>query len=31
LAGELDHIPEQQFLYAGTIDEVVESYNRSRQ
>lgn len=30
LAGELDHVPEQMFLYAGTIDEVLESYNRSR-
>ena len=30
LAGELDHIPEQMFLYAGAIDQVVDNYNRTR-
>jgi F-type H+-transporting ATPase subunit beta len=30
LAGELDHIPEQMFLYAGTIEQVIERYNQSR-
>ena len=30
LAGELDHIPEQMFLYAGTIDDVIARYDQSR-
>ena len=30
LAGELDHVPEQLFLYAGAIDQVIENYNKSR-
>jgi F-type H+-transporting ATPase subunit beta len=30
LSGELDHIPEQMFLYAGEIDQVIENYNQSR-
>jgi len=29
LAGELDHIPEQQFLYAGGIEQVIEAYNKA--
>lgn len=28
LAGEYDHIPEQYFAYVGTIDEVIEKYNK---
>jgi F-type H+/Na+-transporting ATPase subunit beta len=30
LDGELDHVPEQMFLYVGGIDQVVEKYNQSR-
>ena len=30
LAGELDHIPEQTFLYVGSIEQVIEKYNQSR-
>ena len=30
LSGELDHIPEQMFLYAGTIDDVIARYDQSR-
>ena len=30
LAGELDHIPEQMFLYAGGVDQVVDNYNKTR-
>lgn len=30
LAGELDHVPEQLFLYVGAIEQVVEKYNQSR-
>lgn len=31
LNGELDHVPEQMFLYAGGIDDVMDNYNKSRQ
>jgi F-type H+-transporting ATPase subunit beta len=31
LNGELDHVPEQMFLYAGPIDDVLDAYNQSRQ
>jgi F-type H+-transporting ATPase subunit beta len=31
LNGELDHVPEQMFLYAGPIDDVMDAYNQSRQ
>jgi F-type H+/Na+-transporting ATPase subunit beta len=31
LSGELDHIPEQMFLYAGPIDDVIARYEQSRQ
>jgi F-type H+-transporting ATPase subunit beta len=30
LAGELDHVPEQMFLYAGPIEDVINSYEESR-
>jgi F-type H+-transporting ATPase subunit beta len=30
LAGEFDHVPEQMFLYAGAIEQVVERYNQQR-
>jgi F-type H+/Na+-transporting ATPase subunit beta len=30
LSGELDHIPEQMFLYAGQIDDVIARYEQSR-
>jgi F-type H+-transporting ATPase subunit beta len=30
LAGELDHVPEQMFLYAGAIEQVIENYNQTR-
>jgi F-type H+-transporting ATPase subunit beta len=30
LAGELDHVPEQMFLYAGGIDDVIARYDQSR-
>lgn len=30
LAGELDHVPEQMFMYVGGIDQVIENYNKSR-
>ena len=30
LSGELDHIPEQMFLYVGGIDQLIEKYNTSR-
>jgi F-type H+-transporting ATPase subunit beta len=29
--GEYDHIPEDYFLYAGAIDEVVERYNAAKE
>jgi F-type H+-transporting ATPase subunit beta len=31
LDGEVDHIPEQLFYMAGTMDEVIERYNASQQ
>ena len=30
LAGELDHVPEQMFLYAGGIDQVTQKYDQTR-
>jgi len=30
LSGEFDHIPEQMFLYAGGIDDVISRYEQSR-
>jgi F-type H+-transporting ATPase subunit beta len=30
LSGELDAVPEQTFMYVGTIDQVIDNYNRSR-
>ena len=30
LDGELDHVPEQMFLYAGGVEQVLERYNQSR-
>ena len=30
LAGELDHVGEQLFLYAGAIEQVLERYNQQR-
>jgi F-type H+-transporting ATPase subunit beta len=30
LAGELDQVPEQMFMYAGAIEQVLERYNQSR-
>ncbi|HSH79212.1 MAG TPA: F0F1 ATP synthase subunit beta, partial [Herpetosiphonaceae bacterium] len=30
LAGELDHVPEQMFLYAGGVDQVIDNYNKTR-
>lgn len=30
LEGEVDHIPEQLFFNAGSIDDVIEKYNKSR-
>lgn len=30
LAGELDHVGEQLFLYAGAIEQVIERYNQQR-
>ncbi|HEY0736122.1 MAG TPA: F0F1 ATP synthase subunit beta [Herpetosiphonaceae bacterium] len=30
LSGELDHIPEQMFLYAGPIEQVLQRYEQSR-
>jgi len=30
LAGEYDHIPEQNFAYVGTIEEVIEKYEASK-
>jgi F0F1-type ATP synthase beta subunit len=29
VAGELDHIEERHFLYAGTIDDVIDRHNKS--
>jgi F0F1-type ATP synthase beta subunit len=29
VAGELDHIDERHFLYAGTIQDVIDRYNNS--
>jgi len=28
LAGDFDHIPEQDFYMKGSIDEVLEAYNK---
>jgi F-type H+-transporting ATPase subunit beta len=30
ISGELDHIPENMFLYKWTIDEVIEEYEKSK-
>jgi F-type H+-transporting ATPase subunit beta len=30
LAGELDHVPEQMFLYAGPVEDVIQRYEESR-
>ncbi len=30
LSGELDHVPEQMFLYAGPIDDVLARYAQQR-
>jgi len=30
LNGEVDHIPEDYFVYVGTIDEVIDRYNKSK-
>lgn len=30
LEGQVDHIPEDLFVYAGTIDEVIERFNNSK-
>ncbi len=30
LAGEYDHIPEQNFAYVGTIEEVIEKFEKSK-
>ena len=31
ISGELDHIPENMFLYKGSIDEVLKKYEESKQ
>ncbi len=31
LEGKVDHIPEDLFVYTGTIDEVIERYNKSKE
>jgi len=30
LNGDLDHVPEQMFLYAGPIEDVVQRYEQSK-
>jgi len=30
LNGDVDHVPEGLFSYKGTLDEVLEAYNKSK-